>query len=99
MFESDADRLASIKGLGGKAFSTGHAEKLFGILERPSVDSLGQVIPVKNRKPELFVRESDVALHGLIKQSTITDDEDGKTYVVRDLDPDGNGAVVIALGA
>ena len=99
MLESDADRLASIKALGGKAFSTGNAEKLIGILERPSVDSFGQVIPVKNRKPELFVRESDVALHGLVKQSAIVDDEDGKTYVVRDIDPDGTGAVVISLGA
>jgi hypothetical protein len=97
-FESEADRLASIKALGGEPFSTGHAEKLIGVFDRPSVDSFGQVIAVKNRKPELLVRESDVSKHGLVKQSLITRDSDGASYVVRDLDPDGTGMTVIALG-
>lgn len=98
MLESEADRLASIKGLGGEPFTTQHAEKLIGIFERPSVDSFGQVIAVKNRKPELHVRESDVVKHGLVKQSPITRDADGSIYFVRDLDPDGTGMTVISLG-
>jgi hypothetical protein len=99
MLESEADRLASIKALGGEPFSTGFAEKLIGIFDRPSVDSFGQVIAVKNRKPELAVRESDVAKHSLVKQSVLTRDSDGSTWTVRDLDPDGTGMTVISLGA
>ena len=99
MLESEADRLASIKALGGEPFSTGHAEKLIGIFDRPSVDSLGQVIAVKNRKPELLVRESDVAKHGLVAQSPITRDADGKTFACKYFDPDGTGMTVIALGS
>ena len=98
MLESEADRLASIKALDGEPFSTGHAEKLIGIFDRPSVDSFGQVIAVKNRKPELLVRDSDLALHGLVKQSQITRDADGKSYSVRDLEPDGTGMTVVMLG-
>jgi hypothetical protein len=99
MMESEADRLASIKALGGEPFSTGHAEKLIGIFDRPTVDSFGQVIAVKNRKPELQVRESDVSKHGLVKQSVLTRDSDGSTWTVRDLDPDGTGMTVVTLGA
>jgi len=99
MFESEADRLASIKALGGEPFSTGLAEKLIGIFDRPSVDSFGQVIPVKSRKPELLVRDSDLALHALVKQSKITRDADGSAYYCKDFDPDGTGMTVIPLGA
>jgi len=99
VLESEADRLASIKGLGGEPFSTGHAEKLIGIFDRPSVDSLGQVIAVKNRKPELLVRESDVALHALVKDSPVTRDADGMTFACKYFDPDGTGMTVIHLGA
>lgn len=57
------------------------------------------MIAVKNRKPELHVRESDVALHALVKDSPITRDADGMQFSCKYFDHDGNGMTVIALGS
>ena len=97
--DSEADRLAMVQAVGGEPFDTGHAEPLMAIFDRPSIDSLGQLIPVKNRRPEIHCLESDAELHELVKQSVVTRLADGATYVVRDFDPDGTGMTVITLGA
>jgi len=99
MIESAVDRLAMILAVDGEPFDTGHAVPLMAIFDRPSIDSLGQLIPVKNRKPEIHCLESDAELHELVKQSVVTRRADGATYVVRDFDPDGTGMTVITLGA
>lgn len=96
MFESDADRLALIQAA-GEQFSTGSPQKLYGIWDRPSIDVDGGVIPVKDRKPQIECRESDIAAHALIKKSPITRDADGKQYFVRDFDFDGTGMATVML--
>lgn len=96
MLESDADRLESIRTV-GEPFSTGSAQKLYGIWDCPSIDVDGGVIPVKDRKPQIECRESDIAAHALVKRSSITRDADGAKYFVRDLDYDGTGMATILL--
>lgn len=96
MIESDARRLAFLK-RAGEPFSTGRPQKLYAIWDCPSIDIDGGVIPVKDRKPQIECRESDVGLHELVKQSPITRDADGKAYFVRDFDYDGTGMATIML--
>lgn len=97
MLESEADRLAMIQAV-GEPFSTGSPQKLYGIWDCPSIDIDGGVIPVKDRKPQIECRESDVALHALVKKSPIARDADGTSYSVRDFDFDGTGMATILLG-
>lgn len=99
MFESDADRLALIKSVGGEQFSTGYTEPLWAIFDRESIDSEGSFVPVKNRKPMLTCRESDVELHGLVSKSVVERLSDGSKWTVREFEPDGVGMVLVSLGA
>lgn len=97
--ESDADRLAQIKAVGGEEFDTGYPELLWMVFDRPSFDSDGNFIPVKSRKPVGTLRESDVELHRLVAQSVLTRQKDGSTWKVREFEPDGVGMVLVTLGA
>lgn len=99
MFESEADRLAVLQAVGGEEFDTGHTDRLWAVFDIPSFDTEGLPIPVRNRKPVLTCRESDVVLHDLVKQSPVTRVSDGVQYLVRDFEYDGTGMVVISLGA
>jgi hypothetical protein len=97
VFESEADRLALIKAVGGEKFSTGYTEDLWGIFDHEFSESpTGQLI-VETRKPMITCRTSDVALHGLIKDSAIERIKDGAKYFARRFEPDGTGMTMIAF--
>ena len=96
-YEDEDDRRAHVETF-GESFDTGKPTKLMAIFKRPSFDSFGQIIPVKNRKPSIECLESDVVAHELVKQSVIIRDADGARYYVRDFDPDGEGMTEITLG-
>ena len=95
----DITWLGALKAAGAEEFDTGRADRLWGTFDRDSVDSLGQIIAVRNRKPLITCRDSDVEAHELVKGSVIKRVADGVSFVVRDLEPDGTGMTVIRLGA
>jgi hypothetical protein len=97
LFESEADRLALVNGLGGEEFDTGKADRLLAIFERETVDSLGQMIPVQNRRPMLTCRESDATLHELVKGSRVVRIADKAPYIVATVEPDGSGMCILML--
>jgi hypothetical protein len=88
-----------IRGAGGEQFDVGVPVSLWGIFDRPSVDSFGQLMPVKNRHPIVTCRESDARELKLVKGSRIRRLADDASYTVRDLEPDGCGMTVLILGA
>lgn len=98
MLESESDRLEMIKAV-GEQFSTGYTEPLWAIFDRESFDSEGNFVPVKNRRPMMTCRESDVQLHGLVNKSVVTRLSDGSRWTVKDFEPDGVGLVIVNLGA
>lgn len=97
--ESDATRLLMIKAVGGEPFSTGRPEKLWGIFDREYEESAVGEFVVANRRTIIQCRESDVDLHELVKNSSITRDADGRTYSIADLEHDGTGMTVVVLRA
>lgn len=95
---SDAAQLVAIKQLGAEEFSTGRAEKLWGIFDSEYQDSSVGDFIVANRRTVLKVRRSDVALHELVVNSVITRDADGKTYVIKSHPEQGaRGLAVLPL--
>jgi hypothetical protein len=99
VLESEADRLASIKALGGEPFSTGHADKLIAIFDREYLESDLGVHSVANRRPVLTCRTSDLALHSLVKDSPVTRDADGSKFFCLKFEPDGTGMTMVMLRA
>lgn len=99
MLESEADRLASIKALGGEPFSTTSAEKLWAIFDREYLESELGVHSVANRRPVLTCRTSDVAAHSLVKESKVTRDSDGSTFFCSKFEADGVGMTLVMLRA
>ncbi len=96
--ESEADRLSFVAVNDfGEEFDTGKADRLVAIFDRETFDSLGALIPVQNRKPMLTCRESDVALHELVKGSRIVRLSDSAAYQVKTIEPDGTGMCVVML--
>lgn len=89
MMESDADRLAMIKSLGGQLIS--HAQGSFwAIFDR---DFLLVTDAVESRQPALTARTIDVA--ELSKDTTL--DVGGEIYRIKRPEPDGTGMTTIIL--
>lgn len=88
--ETDADRLASIKGLGGLLVRADSGE-FWAIFDAAYVDALG----VDESGPALTARSVDV--QALRKGATVS--VDGRDYRIRTLEPDGTGMTLIRLGA
>jgi len=100
VFESEADRLASIKALGGEPFDTGNAEKLWAIFDREYLEAQIGLQSVANRKPMFLCRSSDVAAHALVKDSSaVTRDSDGSKFFCLKFEPDGTGMTLVLLRA
>lgn len=82
MFETDADRLAFIRGLGGVAVFSA-AGMFEGILEADHAGTLD----VDSQSPRLTARSSDVARLGITHGLALS--IGAATYVVRGIQPDG----------
>lgn len=91
MFESDADRLAEIKALGGLCVST-DAGTLWAIFDAQYVDPL----EVEETGPALTARSSDVERLRLRKGAAVRVEAD--EYRVRAFEPDGTGMTIVRLG-
>jgi hypothetical protein len=96
MFESDADRLAMVQAV-GEGFSTGNVAPLLGIFDEAYLETEVSDFTVANREPMLLCRTSDVAAHGLVKQSKVTRVSDGVDYFVTDIEADGTGMTLVRL--
>jgi hypothetical protein len=98
VLESEADRLAMIKSLGGEPFTTALPDKLWGIFDREYEPSEVGGLVVANRQTVLQCRESDVELHKLVVNSVIKRDADGKSYSIKTHpEHDGTGMTVLPL--
>ena len=93
MFESDADREAMLRGLGG-ASVTGPSGLLTGVLEREYL-GVGDDAPVDSNAPRLTVRTAEAQRAGIGHGAVLT--IEGETYVVRGVQPDGTGMTVCVL--
>lgn len=98
MLESEADRLAMIKSLGGEPFTTAQPTKLWGVFDREyEATDVGSYV-VANRRTVIQCRESDVELHELVVNSVIVRDADGKSYALKSHpEHDGTGMSVLPL--
>jgi hypothetical protein len=96
VLESEADRLSMVKA-GGETFSTGLPEKLWLIFDQETIDATLGDFTVEDTGPQGLGRSSDVALHGLVKQSVVTRDADGAKYAVKRLKPDGTGMTLVVF--
>lgn len=95
MFETDADRLAMIRALGGVVISTAYGS-LDGLFDDEFV-SVGEMAPVDSSGPTLIVRSSDAKTHALDQGIEIS--IDGAPYIVRGIQPDGTGMTRLQLEA
>lgn len=95
MFESDADRLAMIRALGGVVISTSFGT-LEGLFEADFVP-VGDTALVESFGPKVTVRSSD-AKSARIEQG-LEIRLDGTAYVVRGIQPDGAGMITLLLEA
>lgn len=91
MFETDADRLESIKALGGQLLTTdrGHFWAIFDAAFIEVVDG------IESTQPVLTCRSSDVELQALINNSDLT--IDGSPFKVRRIETDGAGMSLVYL--
>lgn len=96
MFESEADRLALVRGVGGEEFDTGHG-MLWGIFDREYRDSVAGAFVVESSEPVIRCRTSEVVAHELIKKSVVRRVADDTTFVVKRLEHDGLGMTVVWL--
>lgn len=94
MFESDADRLAMIRGLGG-VVSSSASGTFDGILEEDYV-GVGDV-PVESYGPRLIARSSDVRRCNVSNGTTLQ--IDGTPYIVRSVQDDRAGMCTLILEA
>jgi hypothetical protein len=97
MLESEADRLASIKALGGEPFTTDQAEKLVAIFDNDYQDSSLGNFSVANSEPVLHCRTTDVAAHALVKTSKLVRDSDGSVWFVQQRKDDGVGMTLLEI--
>ncbi len=88
--ETEADRLASIKALGGQLVAAG-PEQFWAIFDREFVEALD----TETRVPALTARTSDAERYAKAKGTAITVGSD--SYTVRRHEPDGTGMSVIFL--
>jgi hypothetical protein len=94
MFESDADRLALIEGLGGVAVVSPRGQ-FKGILDRP-YQPVGD-IPVESFDVMLTARTSDVTRLGVDHGVALTIGDE--VFIVRSVRPDGLGMSELGLEA
>lgn len=94
MLESDADRLASIKALGGVAASTAGGS-LWGIFDRTYQAAQMTGIDIEDRAPVFECRSADVDRMAIVKDVTLT--ICGVDYRVKRLEPDGTGMTIVVL--
>lgn len=95
--ENDADRLASIKGLGGQLVSTGTGSPFWAIFDAIGSQSQFDDTHVNSTSPQLTLRTSDVKLFNLEARATAIV-VDGITYLVREhLAGDAPGWSVLVL--
>jgi len=90
MFESDADRLAMIQGLGGQLVLSPDGE-FWAVFERPSALSLDG--SVETRQPVLIARTADV--EALTKDTPLSIGTE--EFRIKRLEPDGTGMTTIIL--
>ena len=93
MLESDSDRLALLKGLGGSLVST-PAGALWGIFDAAYV-AVGTDAAVEATTPALVCRSSDVALLGITKDVRLS--IEGTPFRVARAEPDGTGMTTLVL--
>lgn len=92
MFESDADRLAMIKSLGGVLVSH-PAGTFFGIFEAAYQSIQSSNLDVESLGPAIQARTSDVS--ALTKDTVLT--VPSGTWRLKSQDPDGTGMTVLHL--
>jgi hypothetical protein len=97
--ETDATRLAMIKAVGGEPFDAGQPDSLWGVFNRAYAEGIAGAHAVESRRPMIECRTSDVALHGLVKDSVIRRVADDTTFLAKHFEPDGTGMTVIVLKA
>lgn len=90
MMESDADRLAFVKSLGGQLVRH-DAGQFWAVFDREFSLSVDGV--VESRAPALTARTSDV--DALVKDMVLAVGED--EYRVKRLEPDGTGITTVIL--
>jgi len=88
--ESDADRLGSIRALGGQPV-VHPAGTFIAIFDNGFSESLG----MEERSPQLMCRSVDIAGLKIVKGVTVT--VAGVGYRVRRIEPDGTGMSSIQL--
>lgn len=91
--ETDADRLASIKGLGGQlVYISG--EPIWAIFDNAFIDLLSDP-GIESRAPGLTCRTFDAERVGAAKDSDVS--VGTELYRVKRLDPDGTGMTNVVL--
>lgn len=94
MFDSDADRLAQIKALGGQLIQCGSLE-CWAIFDAAFSEVLGDP-SVETSSPALSaIRTSDVVALGIQKEVDIT--TSAGPFRVRRVEPDGTGMSIVLL--
>lgn len=91
MLESDADRLAMIKSLGGLSVSV-RGQSFWAIFDNGNVDVLGMV---ESSDPFLTCRTSDVLSLAIVKDDAI--EIAGEQYRMKTTKDDGTGMTHMAL--
>jgi hypothetical protein len=92
MFESDAERLAMLRALGGVMIQ-GPIGQFTGIVDQSYV-AVGDV-PVSSSSPQIIARTCDLPVAGVAVGSVLA--ANGETYLVRALRPDGSGMTDLEL--
>jgi len=95
VIESESRRLSFVRRAGERFRSS--KGSFYGIWDSPSVDADGLLIPVKDRKPQIECRDSDVVAHELVKGSPVTREADGTRWFCREFVPDGTGMTIVML--
>lgn len=94
MFESDADRLETIKALDGQLVSTDQGSEFWAIFDAEYVSVLGDP-PIESAGPVLQCRTSDARSYGVRKDTRIS--IGAETYRVHRHEPDGTGMSLLFL--
>jgi len=91
MLETDADRLAMIKSLGGLVVSV-RGKDIWCIFDNGNVDVLSMV---ESSGPSMHCRSSDVSSIAITKDDEV--EINGEQYRVKKMDPDGTGMIMVHL--
>lgn len=82
MLENDADRLASIKGLGGQLVTLESGAQVWAIFDAAGSISRFDDAQINSTSPQLTLRTSDVDANSLRRASQVT--VDGDPFLVRE---------------